>query len=867
MFDLPFAPGARWIGVTAITAVLCATAAQAQPARQADYALPAQELAQSLREVSLRSGTSVIAPSELVSGRQAPPLNGRYSARQAIELLLEGSGLRYRLVDEALVIERLPFAQTGAAAGSREATDSTITVTGTRIRGAGSTSPVTVTTRRALEQGGINDLAEYTRILPQNYTGGQNRGIAGGGEQGGQQNLNNSAALNLRGLGPDATLTLLNGHRLSYDALDQGVDISAIPLAAIERIEVVADGASALYGSDAVAGVANVILRRDYDGLETRARVGGSTSGGNFQQEYSAVGGRRWSSGGFMLALDHSRATPLDAGQRDYTRTLDPSFFLMDRNRQTSAVLAGHQQIAPGLSLELDGIAMNRKSLSQNPFFPTADVHVSGIVSRGHVRSWALAPTLRADLGSWRASLGATVARSRTFLDATNSFNSVATHGDLVYADRLKGVEVTAEGPLFALPGGDARLAVGGGLRAISLHVHQVVTRGGQSTTTSNFTERSNVQFAYGELSLPLVRPELAVPLIDRLSLSAALRYEHWNDIDAVTTPKLGLIYQPTPDVTLRATWGKSFKIPTLLQVNQIPEGILLPGFIFTPPPQPAGAPVLLLSGSAPNLKPERATTWSGTLELRPRIVPGLDLRATWFHIDYRDRIAAPITSVLTALFNPLYSDLIVHNPSAGEVNALIAGLPEGLVNQTGMPFDPAGVGAIIDSAIRNTERQRIHGVDVNADYNVNLGGGRLLLSAAASHLRSNQRLAASQPEVQLAGTIFNPPRWRGRAGAIWEAKQLGFSAFVNYVGALKDDRFTTEAKVGAFVTLDLNASVRTSTNAGLFSDVELRVSALNVLNEEPELIQTGSLGGAPYDSTNHSPVGRFLGVSVRKVW
>lgn len=841
-------------------------AASAQVNGRFVFDLPAASLSKALRDVAVQTGRNVIAPDELVQSRQASPLSGTFTAEEAVAKLLEGTGLRYRLVDGSLVIERAQAPVSAPA--SVEAEPQAITVTGTRIRGAGSASPVTVTTRRELDQAGINDLADFTRILPQNYTGGQNRGIAGGGEQGGQQNLNNSAALNLRGLGPDATLTLLNGHRLSYDALDQGIDISAIPVAAIERIEVVADGASALYGSDAVGGVANVILRRDYDGLESSARLGGSTDGGNFQQGYNAVGGRRWSSGGFMLALDHSKATPIDAGQRDYTRTVHPSLFLTDRNRQTSGVLSGHQEIAPGLSVDFDGTAMNRRSLSQNPFFPKADVRVSGIVSRGHVRSWALSPTLRADLGSWRASVGVTAAGSRTFLDATNYFNGVPRQVDLLYANRLKGVEATGEGPLFALLGGGARLAVGGGLREISLHVKQVVTVGGQSTTTSDFTESRSVRFAYGELSLPFVSPELAFPLIERLTLSAALRHEHWAGISAVTTPKLGLIYQPTPDVTVRATWGKSFKIPTLLQVNQVPEGILLPGFIFTPPPQPPGSPVLLLSGSAPNLEPERATTWSGTLELRPRPVPGLNLRATYFHIDYRDRIAAPITSVLTALFNSLYSDLIVYNPSAAEVNALVAALPEGLVNQTGMPFDPAGVGAIIDSAIRNTERQRIHGVDLNADYHIDLGShGKLLLTGVLSYLKSDQRLAPNQPSVQLAGTIFNPPNWRGRAGAIWEAKRLGFSAFVNYVGSLTDDRFTTSEKVGAFVTLDLNATVRTGAKSGLLRDVELRFSALNVLNEEPEFIRTGSLGGAPYDSTNHSPVGRFLGVSVRKVW
>ena len=838
------------------------------PEQQFNFDLPAKSLSQALTDVAVRTGRNVIAPADLLGAQQTAPLAGTFTAEEAVARLLAGTGLRYRLVDGTLVVERGPFAETDVASEPAEPSESTITVTGSRIRGAGSASPVTVATRGELEKGGISDLADFTRILPQNYTGGQNRGIAGGGEQGGQQNLNNSASLNLRGLGPDATLTLLNGHRLSYDALDQGVDIAAIPLSAIDRIEVVADGASALYGSDAVAGVVNIILRRDYDGLETRARMGASTSGGNVQQEYSAVGGRRWSSGGFMLALDHSRATPIDAGQRDYTQDLDPSFFLTDRIRQTSAVLGAHQQISSRFSLDLDGVAMNRKSLSQNPFFPTADVRVSGIVSRGDVRSWALAPTLHADLGSWRASLSATAAGSRTFLDATNSFNGAQTNADLLYANRLKGIEATGEGPVFALPGGDARLAVGGGAREISLHVKQVSTRNGQSTTTADFTEKRNVRFAYGELSLPLMGPELAVPLIERLTLSAALRYEHWSDIAAVTTPKLGMIYQPTADVTVRATWGKSFKIPTLLQVNQVPEGILLPGFIFTPAPQPAGSPVLLLSGSAPNLKPERATTWSGTLELRPRLVPGLDLRATYFHIDYRDRIAAPVTSVLTALFNPIYSDLIVYNPSASDVNALVAGLPEGLVNQTGAPFDPAGVGAIVNSAIRNTERQRIRGVDLSAGYDVDLGSrGKLTLTGAASYLKSDQRLAADQPKVQLAGTIFNPPRWRGRAGAVWDAEHLGFSAFVNYIGALRDDRFATVETVGAFVTLDLNASVRTGADRGPLGNLELRLSALNVLNEKPKLIQTGSLGGAPYDSTNHSPTGRILGVSVRKVW
>ncbi len=727
--------------------------------------------------------------------------------------------MHYRLVEGTLVVERNPFAGRAVAADVAEPGVSTITVTGTRIRGAGSASPVTAVTRRELEESGVSDLADLTRILPQNYGGGQNRGIAGGGEQGGQQNLNNSATLNLRGLGPDATLTLLNGHRLSYDSINQGIDISAIPLGAIERVEIVSDGASALYGSDAVGGVANIILRRDYEGIETTARIGGSTDGGDFQQQYGLVGGHRWSSGGFMIALDESKATPIYAGQRDYTRTVDPSLTLTDGNRQISTVLNAHQQLAPGLSLEADGYAMSRQSLLQNPFLPTADVQVSGLVSRPSVHSYGLSPTLRADLGDWQASLGATGADSRTLLDTNNYSNGIPRHSHLLYEDGLKGVETNAEGPLFSLPGGNARIALGGGLRAISLHVRYQTLTSGQSLTTKDFTERRNVQYAYGELSLPLVRPELNLPLIQRLTLSGALRYEHWNGIAAVTTPKLGMIYQPTRDLTVRVTWGKSFKIPTLSQVNEIEEGDLIPGFYFTPLPQPGGAPILLLTGSTPDLKPERATTWSATAELTPRFIAGLDLRATYFHIDYRDRIAVPLTSVLTALYNPIYNDLIVYNPSADQVNALIATLPGGLVNQTGGPFDPSAVGAIVDEALRNTERQKIHGVDLNADYHLNLGGhGKLLLTGSASYLESNQQLAPNQPIFQIAGTVFNPPHWRGRAGAVWDTKRAQFSAFVNYVGPTTDNRFPAVQTIGSFTTLDLSSGVRVSSGSGAFA-------------------------------------------------
>lgn len=859
-----------------VAAIAHAAPAQAQSGNEQDYSLPAQDLSRSLRDVAARSGRSIIAPSELVAGRQAPAISGSLTAESAVRLLLTGSGLEVRRVGDSLVIVR---GSAGRASSGLEPrldpsgpADNAITVTGTRIRGGGSASPVIVNTRRELEEAGVTDLARFTRILPQNFTGGQNPGVAGGGQQGGQNNINNSATLNLRGLGPDATLTLINGHRIAYDALNQGIDISAIPLGAIERIEVLADGASALYGSDAVGGVANIILRRDYQGLETTVRAGASTEGGNVQQQYSAVGGGRWASGGFMLAADHSRATPIFADQRDYTSGLDPSLTLTLRSSQVSGVLSGHQQIAGGFALELDGFVMERRSRKQSPFLPNVDVSTNGLVTRPEVRSYALTPTLRIDLpGAWSAAFSATRAVSRTALDTSRYVNRTETRSRLIYENRLSGIEATAEGPLFALPGGDARLALGGGLRNVTLDLNITDILPGRTVPVRAFEESRDVQFAYGELSLPLIGSNSQVPLVERLLISGALRYERYEGIDEVVTPKLGLVYQPHQDVTFRATWGRSFKVPTLNQVNQVLQGVLFPGFFFSPQPTPPlapGATVLLLGGGNPDLRSKRATNWSATLELRPRFLPGFRFEASYFQINYRDRIGSPLSGTLSALANPIFRDLIIFNPTVAQVNALIAGLPQGLSNQTGQPFNPGSVGAIIDGALRNTARDLVRGVDLAAQYRIGLGPDDLLvLSGAASYLESNQQLAPSQPVFERAGTIFNPPNWRARLGAVWQGRSAGLSAFLSYVGSTRDNRFPVVERVGSFVTLDLGASLRTGAEAGPFRGIELRVSAQNLLNEEPDLIRNSQPEAPSYDSTNQSPIGRFIGFSVRKEW
>ncbi|MFY8018993.1 MAG: TonB-dependent receptor plug domain-containing protein, partial [Inhella sp.] len=149
--------------------------------------------------------------------------------------------------------------------------------------------PVLVITRADIDKAGVTTAAELMAKISANV-GGLTDGasINVGGDQRGFN------AANLRGIGTGATLTLLNGRRMANFASpgdDAGVDLNNIPAAAIQRVEVLLDGASALYGSDAIGGVINFITRKDFEGVELSAYAGATREGGAGKRSASAAGG------------------------------------------------------------------------------------------------------------------------------------------------------------------------------------------------------------------------------------------------------------------------------------------------------------------------------------------------------------------------------------------------------------------------------------------------------------------------------------------------------------------------------------------------------------------------------------------------
>ena len=431
------------------------------------------------------------------------------------------------------------------------------------------------------------------------------------------------------------------------------------------------------------------------------------------------------------------------------------------------------------------------------------------------------------------------------------------------FCNRASSLELGLEGPLFALAGGSARVAVGGGYRSNGMAYSQIVG----STTSAAFDVTRRSYFGYGEFNLPIVAPQNGVRGIARLNLSGALRYEDYPGMARLATPRIGLIYAPVSGLTLRGTWSRSFKAPTLYQQFVPYETYLLPGAAFGA--GGAGTTVLYASGGNPGLKPERARSWTAGLELRPATLPGLTISATWFDIRYRDRVLQPIAGSIAAAFtDPGYATLIDRTPDANALAALIAGARFGLQNFTGGPYTPAAVVALVDNRNVNVAFQTLRGIDARASWQGTLGGGQTLaFDLAGTWLDSAQRLTSALPPVQLAGTVFNPPQLRMRATASYESGRLRVSPALNYTGALADRRFTTASRLAPTLTIDL--AIRYVVIKGAGADPGLAVSLIttNVLNDKPDPIRTTGPTDTPYDSTNYSPIGRFIAVGVTRRW
>ncbi|MCG7349858.1 TonB-dependent receptor plug domain-containing protein [Sphingomonas sp. ACRSK] len=837
-----------------LAASTCIVALPAPGAAQTrEYNIPAGSLKSALDAYVRQSGREVVYRADEVRTARSPGARGQLSADAALANLLAGSGFATRLDGNLIAIVKA--GNDVAAVSMVSSEEETILVTGTRIRGADTPSPVVRVTEEGIREAGFNDLGEVIRSIPQNFAGGQNPGIALG--SGNNTNLTGGSALNLRGLGPDATLTLLNGRRLSYGGFQQAVDASLVPIAALQRIEIITDGASALYGSDAVAGVANIILKRDFDGLTTAGRLGFATDGGGTERQLSATAGTTWRDGGFIAAYNYLDADPIFSDQRSYTEyMLDPST-LLPKRRNHNALVSAHQRISEALEFSIDGLYTDR-------YFRLSSAQPAQLsVSMSKSTVYAVSPMLELSLPTdWTVTVGGTYSVEENIVtnEGFSSTGALLVESVTCYCNKAYSFEASGEGPLFQLPAGAVRLAAGAGYRNNEYTARRPAT--GQILTSGDVGSR----YAFGEINLPIVAPAMAVPLIRRLSATAAIRHESYSAYGSITTPKLGIIYQPTSDLTLKGSWGRSFKAPTLNQRFSDYLLYLRPASTAGGTAFPATATVLMPYGGNPDLEPEKARTWSLTLSAQPRALPGLTFDVSYFDIDYRGRVILPITNFQTALSDPALRPFVTLYPTAQQIADAVAPAVQ-IINATTQPLTPETVVAIINNQYSNVARQRAKGVDLSGTYDFTLAGGRAAVQGSASWLSGDQQAIPGQPAFPTAGIVYNPAKFRARGGVVWRSDRVMVSGFVNHVASVTDNRFATGAETGSFTTADAVVRYQTGPGDSVISDLDISVSAQNILNKKPPLYQPLANFIVNYDSTNYSAIGRYISLSISKSW
>jgi iron complex outermembrane recepter protein len=739
----------------------------------------------------------------------------------------------------------------------------TVTVTGTRIRGAQLTSPLVSLTQEDMALAGHSDLGQALRALPQSFSGGQNPGVVPG--SGGQvnQNITGGSSANLRGLGPDATLTLLNGARMAYDGYMQAVDLSVVPVAAVDRVEVLLDGASALYGSDAVGGVVNIVLKRDYDGAEITARHGRATAGGHVRTQLTGVAGTRWESGALLLTAERERNDGVLASQRHWIDHLDhPEVTsVFPDSTRTSALVSGHQALGGRAELGFDAYSLDRTSrygIAQGPY---------AIRVESESLSHGVAPSLSFDVGrDWLLRVhgyaGRNDARTRQTGTLIGQTALLLDHKQLDRNEtRAAGVE--AEGAVFQAPAGEARMSLGAGWRESRF----AQTNRGTGVAIVPEAAGTN-RYAYAEIDVPLVSGEAPRRFMQTLSFSGAVRHEDYDSFGGETTPKLGVFWRVNAALDVRASWGRSFKAPTLLQQHGGSFAYLWPASNFAVAGAPEGATVLRVTGGNPDLEPERARTATAGLVFKPARLPGTTIEAGWFLVDYTQRVVRPLGFASQPLYgptldHPAYARYSIREPAAARLAELVAGA-SGFSNLTGRPYDPATVVALFDDREVNASSQEVRGVDLGLRHATEALDGTLSFHANGTWITHARRdLFAGGPRFETAGVLGYPPKFKGSFGAIWSRDAISLAGTVNHLGGIRNTAVANSPKGGSMTTFDLVLDY--NAGLGVYHGFGFNLALVNALDRRPPYLQPAQPWLVNYDSSNYSALGRTVSLAITK--
>jgi iron complex outermembrane receptor protein len=849
---------------------------------------------------------------------------------------------------------------------------SDIVVTGSRLRGAAPVgSSVISLGRDDVTASGAVTTDRLIRQIPQVFDLGVSENSRG--QSGGNGNITYGNSINLRGIGPYATLILVDGHRAVNNS--RAFDPSVIPTLGLERVEVIADGASAIYGSDAVAGVVNLIPRRNLDGGEVSARYGIADRGDFTEWQVGAALGKVWSTGQIMAAYEHVYRSSLNGSDRsffssdqrpfggpDYRVTrCNPGTInaggttyaipvggvtqatagalvrgtsnrcddllgqdLFPRQEYDSVNATATQEIIDGLTFFADGFYSNRR-FSRLPAFASGTLTVPSTnaffvrpagftgssyqvgysyyrdlprnLNTGRARNWEVTPGLRWAIDdNWVAEGLFTYGRGNDQSNTYDGINNPALAAALASSNpatafdpyglnrtsptvlaaisdqislapvlnKFKGYEGRLNGTLLELPGGAVKLAVG--YEGQEINTRLGLARGGPSTPVTFREFDRRVDSGYAELLVPIFGSDNAMPGLQKLEIDAAIRYDKYSDVGSTTNPKFGINWSPLQGLTLRGSYGTSFRAPLISQIYGNSTSLYVQSYQNPN----GGAPIIGIaySGANTSLSPEEATTWSAGADWT--VTPRLRLSVTYFNLKYTNQVDTYLAdlTLLTREGQFAGTGIILRDAAARErvaallaANTPIAGsLPGGSVDN---------VSLFVDGRNNNLGQSRTEGIDFVANYQLPTDTlGTFNVNASGTYMtRFDSAVSPAGTPVDRLNTIFNPLKFKARASVTWDFGRLRSQITATHVGGYSNTAVTPNQNIGSYTPVDLSFAVNVGEDEtkGLILGLEVR----NVFDTDPPYVNLapGVNGSGGYDATTTNPIGRTFTVSARKTF
>jgi len=772
----------------------------------------------------------------------------------------------------ALAVGAPAMAQTPPVLDENE--QSTIIVTGTRTTGlkaADSSAPIQVLSADTLERVGQPNLNQALAQIVPSFTA----------ETFGGDAANLTLTARLRGLNPNHTLILVNGKRrhgsASLHVLGgpyQGAaspDLDLIPSAAIERIEILQDGAAAQYGSDAIAGVINIILKKDQSGGTLSATGGSYYQGGGdtFAQTgriavplgengyFDLTAFHRWHDfsvqGGADRRLAAPDGTPLTGNPSSWTSipgfpNLNPIVGDARSHLTTGVYNAGYD--LGGVELYSFGSYGRRVAQANENYRVPSRISrtVGGVTTlfapRGFVPQiglveddYAFTGGLRGDLSGWAWDLSGTYGKDRTKFSTLNSANAS------LYAD-------TGFSPTDFYDGSFAAKQFTGNLdikRDLDIGFAEPLTLalGGEYRWDKYVVTAGDAASRYGSgaQSYPGFQPsdagshtrkagsgyiDLATKPVENWSIDLAGRFEHYSDFGSKVIGKLTTRYDFSQAFAIRGTVSNGFRAPTLAESYYSNTNVSPTAAVVQLPANSAAAGIIGFGA----LKPEKSTNFSAGLVARPaqNFTFTLDL----YQISIKDRIAASGTIL------GLSGSTVVNQSVIDAIRA------------NGNTLDPT-VTFVGASVFANGINTRTRGIEAALSYASILDFGRIDWSLTGNYNKTvitENKLGTLFNDIAASNLETAAPRYKINFGALFTSGGLTINLRETLYG--KSSQLTSPSGAAPFYNQKIGTAAITDLEVAFKPAklIELAVGANNLFNKRPPTAgfvpgtTTGATGG-----------------------